>query len=427
MSNLSAEDRIIRSQVKVLKQFPFFGALLLKLQLKEDNEIGTLGTNGIDLVYSPEYVDTLDEQELNWVIIHETLHPALGHIWRKQDRYHDLWNVACDYEIHSFMQSYLDETGCYDFMKRRPEWLYNKKYDGMSADEIYEELLDDYEKNRSLLQQALQDVLDNHDMWNDSNGSGDGNGNGNEDGEEEGNGNSGGNGSSDSNGNGVSKSDNTLKREWEGAVVQAAQLEKSRGCGKVPSCMERIVKNITEPQKDWRELLAEAIVPIPDDYGFTPPDRRMSDSIFFMPDICETTDTLGKVVFMIDTSGSMGMSDIELVYSEVVGCVNQFNNVEGYIGCFDASIHNVRNISEVEDLKDYVCIGGGGTDFHEVLEYINNHAEMSEGLQAVVILTDGYASFNNLPSLDCELIWIITQKDVVPPVGKVAYLDNKSR
>ena len=406
---LSVEDRIIRSQVRVLKVFPFFGTLLLKLQVEADDKIKTLATDGRKLIYAPSYVETLTEEELNWAIVHETLHPALGHIWRKKDRYHDLWNIACDYEIHSFMHEYIRDTGHTGFMSMNSEWLYDPKYDGLSADKIYELLLDDYEKDRQQMQQLIDKLLDNHDCWGNSNNGG----------------NDSGDSSSDEDGSaeyGVG-GDSFLEKEWQGAVVQAAQIASGKMAGKVPACMERIVKKITKPQKDWRELLAEAIVPIPDDYGFTPPDRRMQDFDFFMPDFTETTDILGKVIFMIDTSASMQEPELVGVYSEVKGCIEQFGNIDGYVGCFDCAVHNFKKVNEVEDIMKYVPKGGGGTDFHVALNYIKDRDELTEGLQAVIILSDGEASYDNLPQLDCPLIWILTNDRIEPPVGVTAYID----
>lgn len=416
--SLSVEDRITRSQVRVLKKFPFFGMLLLKLEVVENEEIGTFATDGRKLIYAPSFVNKLTEEELNWVIVHETMHPALGHIWRRKNRFPDLWNVACDYEIHSFMHQYMKETGEIGFMSMPKGGLYDTKYDNLSVDKIYEMLLDDYEKDRAKMQGLIDRLLDNHGSWEDGDG-GDGDGNGD-------------NGDSDSDGNGNdgNNSENTLnnrkdylQKEWEGALVQAAQIASGKMAGKLPGCMARIVKKITRPQKDWRELLAECIIPVPDDYGFTPPDRRMQDFDFFMPDFTETTDTLGKVIFWIDTSGSMRENEITAVYNEIRGCIEQFGNIDGYVGCFDCSVHNFKKVDEVQHIMDYVPEGGGGTDFHVALQYIKDRDELQDGLQTVIILSDGEASYNNLPELDCPLIWILTNENIEPPVGTTAYID----
>ncbi len=226
-----------------------------------------------------------------------------------------------------------------------------------------------------------------------------------------------------------SRSKKEAKREfWKACVLQAAEaiaarkiLENSTEWGSIPGFAERYIEEIKRPQTDWRTVLDEFIQEDIVDYSFTPPDRRFGDSPFFLPDFNEKDDRIEKVLFMIDTSGSMSDKTVTMVYSEVRGAIEQFGGkLEGWLGFFDACVVEPQAFSNVEEFEIIRPQGGGGTSFEEIFKYVNENMSM-ENIMSIVILTDGYAPFpNESETHDTPVLWIITNEAVTPPWGKVA-------
>lgn len=389
---MKISDRIVRSRVRLLNNLPFFGILLLKLEIIEDDSLGTFATNGKYIKYSPSFAEELNELELNWVMVHEVLHCVFGHIWRRKDRVPSIWNIACDYAIHSHMMTYLKEVAEASKFLQMPRCglLYDPVFDGKCAEEIYDEIIDDLGGLDSLLDK----LLDSHEGWSDSYGDGD---------------------SDEQNG----------ERDWKASSVSAAEQANSKKPGLMGGSLLASIGKLNKPKVNWKDLVADSISSVIADYSFLPPDRRHSSFGLLLPDFNVVKDEL-KVIFWIDTSGSMSDSDIKEVYSEIVGCVQQFENLECFVGCFDASVSEPTPVSGINDIMDNVgearikLVGRGGTDFYNPIKYtVDNYTD--EEVKCIIMLTDGYASFDGLPDTgNMDLLWLINNNRVEPTVGRYA-------
>ena len=188
---------------------------------------------------------------------------------------------------------------------------------------------------------------------------------------------------------------------------------------------ERKLKELTEPQMNWREILANFVQEEVSDYSFSPPDKRYYDGPFFMPDYNETDISVKNVLFMIDTSGSMSDEMITQAYSEIKGAIDQFNGkLQGLLGFFEATVIAPVPFYDEESFMVIKPKGGGGTSFECVFKYVKS--QMADNLPAsIVILTDGYASFPPEESaLGIPVLWVINNDLVSPPWGKVARIKD---
>ena len=401
------EDRLIRARVQMLMAFPFFGILALSLKMECSYNISTAATDGLKFYYNPYFIKGLSEGEVNWIIVHEVLHPALKHLWRKGDRMHEKWNYACDYAIHCIMMQFKETASSEnrDKLQMPKGCLYDKKYDNLGAEEIYDALPQDPSKDAKYGNgapqqgngkqqqgngQVQQGTLDDHSMWDEK-------------------------GAGSAQENGQAKA-----QEWEGKIVSAAKSAESKSAGNMPGFLKRLLGKLTKPQKDWRTLLAEFVEPEPADYGFNPPDRRYSDSDFMLPDICETEDNVKEILFWIDTSGSIGDKELAVAFSEIVGAIGQFQGkLSGYIGFFDHDAYPLQPFESVDDVLKVRPEGGGGTSFHAPFEKTTYEIEKNDRqIAGIIMLTDGYASWpdesiaNGIP-----VLWLINNEDVTPPWG----------
>lgn len=382
---MSQEDRLVKSRIQLLMSYPFFGQLALYLKLVETRSIPTGATDGKKYYYNPDFVSQLSEQELNFLTVHEVLHPALGHLWRGEGKDKLIFNHATDYVINGMIRECDTNETTFKMIKGG---LYDKKFQGMSSEEVYDILINDDEYVKKAKQQAEQGIrvlIDDHDVWEQADGKGMG---------EDGQGKSG-----------------DGKEDWQGRLVQASQVAEGKGKGSVPSLIRRMLKNLTAPQKNWKQLLAEFVEQEINDYGFTPPDRRFSWNDIILPDFSEPEDVIKNLVFAIDTSGSIGEKEFQIFISEIVGCIGQFSGkVKGHLIYCDAEIHN-EGVYDLEDVAKSMPVGGGGTDFRPVFKWIRNN--LDDDCAGLIYLTDSYGTFPeqapNYPTL-----WVLTTDEDVP-------------
>jgi predicted metal-dependent peptidase len=397
------ENNLSRCRVQMLMNFPFFGILALHLEMEQDYTVGTAATDGKKFYYSPHFIKKLTEAERNWTIIHEVLHPALKHLWRKGSREHKKFNYACDYAIHSIMHQFLDEIpgsnyGQSNNLKAKLSMpkgcLYDKKYDDMTAEQIYDLLPDDFDKGEKGNDggdgsdgDGGQTPFDNHSKWEDAK---------------------------------TQEGGQAKAADWEGRMVSAAKAAEGKAAGNIPGFLKRMLGKITKPQKDWKTLLHEFIQVETCDYSFNPPDRRFSESDFFLPDFNDTNETVKDIQFWIDTSGSIGDKEMSVAYSELVGAINQFEGkLSGSLGFFDHATYGPYDFGSVEDVAKIRPEGGGGTSFHVIFNKIKELQEKEDKeIAGIIILTDGYADWpKESIAQGIPVLWLINNEQVTPPWG----------
>ena len=406
--------KIDTSKFKLLQnKFCFFGilALYFKYDVKEDVE--TAYTDGKNIVFGAKFLDNLSIGELNWVIAHEVMHVANGHLRRRGMRRPKLWNVACDYAIHSILKEFED-----DLFKMPKNVLYDKKYDNKASETIYKELYDEFgeeiEKQEKKINDLIKKMLDNHDAWEQAQKSGSDSKDGSKDSEE-----------------GFGDIDEASPEEWEKRMVGAAKLAAGKNAGHLSGFLKKILGKLTPPKKDWRLLLQEFITPEIFDYSFNPPDRRFSESECMLPDFNDVNDAVKNIVFFIDISGSMSEKVIYEVYSEVVGAVSQFSSMSGYLGYFDTEVQNFKRFEDVSEVLENKPHSGGGTEFEACFEYLNNTDELDiNDVAGIVLLTDGYCGYgkSELLSQGIPTMFVMTESDIPEaPFGRTIYLkDNEN-
>ena len=118
----------------ILRKFPLLGATMANLTFEPNQNIGTAGTDGKRVVYSPEFVNSLSYDERVCLFSHEIMHDAFDHIMRSKGKDPELWNKATDAVINQMLKAAnlpLPQGGV-----DMPEAV------GKSAEEMYEILLE---------------------------------------------------------------------------------------------------------------------------------------------------------------------------------------------------------------------------------------------------------------------------------------------
>ena len=213
------------------------------------------------------------------------------------------------------------------------------------------------------------------------------------------------------------------------AMQKCGQSERSKGAqegkgsGGTAELIERLLDKTRKPQVDWRRVLNAFVQQSVCDYSFAPPDRRFAETDFFLPDLSEREFVTKEILFMADTSASVGGGDLATVYSELRGAIEPFGGkLCGKLGFFDTRVTKPLPFEAVGDLSRIRPYGGGGTDFRVIFDYL--YEECRNDLPAcLVIFTDGYGPYpDEADTMRVPVLWIINNQRITPPFGKVTRL-----
>lgn len=401
--------RLLLSRMRILYNHGFYGLLLMHMIYAVSEEIETACTDGVRITFGIDFLDSLSDSELDFVMMHEILHVVLQHCFRGDVEDPEAYNIAADIVVNSNimlengMKASSITLSKYGIaMHVAPDGKEGHEY---TAEQVYAMLPKNLNKKGnnkspgSAVGRAKKEiskeqhqpvrVWDDHSRW------------------------------------GKYEEDDTLRDVWVKRFEDAAEAIKirdpSNARGLLPAFAERILKELKKTQTDWRTILNDFIQEEVVDYSFAPPDRRFDDSPFFLPDFNGKEDRVEDILFMIDTSGSMSDDMIAAAYSEVKGAIDQFNGkLKGWLGFFDAAIIKPQPFSDENEFKIIKPAGGGGTDFQIIFEYVFYH--MSDKLPAsIIILSDGDAPFpQEKLAGGIPVLWLLNNEEVNPPWGKVA-------
>lgn len=399
----SAREKLVTARIGLLLRAPFFGNLATRMTLiNADSWCPTAATDGRKFYYNSEFVNSLPLKQLEFLVGHEVLHAVYDHMGRRGHRDPKLWNIADDYCVN------------YDLVEQRvgdkiPVALYDTKFKGMAAEEVYDYLYENADKID--IDQLAKQLLDEH-LDGESDG-----GEGDEDGDKSGQ------------GNGRPKLSDEEKKairdEIREAVLAAAAAS---GAGNIPGGVKRMIKDLTEPVMDWRELLQQQVEStIKSDFTWSRPSRRSWHMDAIMPGMKPGEQI--DIVIGIDTSGSITDKDLKIFLSEIQGIMETYDEYKITVMGWDTEVHNVGEFTSdnLEDIRAFEPGGGGGTDPHCVWNYLQEHEIEPKKL---IMFTD-FCFFGWSPEeveQYCDTVWIIKgNKEAQPEFGVYAHYEDAEK
>ena len=403
-------DRIITARIGLLLRHPFFGNMATRLRIQAaDDWLPTAAVDGRNLFYNTQFFNAMDNKEIEFVVAHEVLHMVFDHLGRRDDRNPMLYNIAADYIVNNLLVR--DRIGT---KPRIVDCYQDFKYEGWSSEDVYDDLFKDAQKNGEEFLKQLGEMLDEHLDSEDEDGSG---GEANQEG-------------TDSNGNSVSKSKpkyskeemKQIKDEIKENMISAAQ---TAGAGNVPAGVQRLIKELTEPKMNWRELLRQQIQStIKSDYTFSRPSRKGQMSGAILPGM-NFQDTI-DICISLDMSGSIGNAQARDFLSEIKGIMDEYKDYNIKLWCFDTKVYNEQDFSADggKDLMDYEIMGGGGTDFDANWTYMKENDIQPKKF---IMFTDGYPWDSWGDDSYCDTIFIIhshRDKNLQAPFGITAHYEE---
>ncbi len=144
---IDARVKVHRNLLWINARKGFFAQLLSKLNIYgvSDPRYQTMCTNGFNIQYHPDFVLGQSDAAIRFVLCHEILHCVGDHMSRRGSRDPLLWNYACDYAINPILNVEV-VGGAFEWpsnLDGSRMGLYEEKYEGMKAEDIYDLLVDD--------------------------------------------------------------------------------------------------------------------------------------------------------------------------------------------------------------------------------------------------------------------------------------------
>ena len=144
---VDARVKVHRNLLWINARKGFFAQLLSKLNIYgvSDPRYQTMCTNGFNIQYHPDFVLGQSDPAIRFVLCHEILHCVGDHMSRRGSRDPLLWNYACDYAINPILNVEI-VGGAFEWptnLDGSRMGLYEEKYEGMKAEDIYDLLVDD--------------------------------------------------------------------------------------------------------------------------------------------------------------------------------------------------------------------------------------------------------------------------------------------
>ena len=410
--------RLLKSRMRILSEHGFYGLLLMHMSYSIDEGCPTAYTDGERIAFGPEFLDSLSDEELDFIMMHEIMHVVLKHCFRFHGGSSHQENVAADIVVNSLI---LQENGM------------DLKSITLSEHGVSMHLAPDgTEGYIHTMEEVVGMILVEVDKKKDSGKGVKGKSGGSSDGIDEDDSNDSDEGYKDDHSKwGKASSNRTLRDVWDKRIADACEAisirDASSGRDTLPLLAKRLWKELTSPKLDWRTILNEFVQPDINDYSFSPPDRRFSESPFFLPDLNgEVEDeVVSDILFMIDTSGSMSDELITSAYSEIKGAMDQFGGkLKGWLGFFDTDVAAPVPFNDEASLLEIKPYGGGGTDFDVVFKYIRDNM-MENPPSCIIVLTDGYAPFpEESAAMGIPVLWLINNDEITPPWGKIARIEE---
>ena len=398
-----------RYLVKCMLEEPFYSKVLRTVSKVRTEEIPTAGVlakdGDIKMWYNPRFFAALPVKQVLGVIKHECLHLVFEHTTTRKHEPHIIWNYATDLAINSHLDGELPDFGLMP---------------GRAFPELSEEELEKMEPKSIERRQALSDLIASFPkcqasewyfarlMENDavkealeeSGGNGEGS-------EEEGL--DGMPGTMDDHGGwgDMSEEDRELLKAKIKQAAKEAQKEcdQKGGWGSVPAELRQQIREALSNEVPWQTILKRFV-------GYS----RRSNRATSWNRIHSTYGTVSpgvkrgyesSVAVYIDQSGSVGNSELELLFAELR---NLAKKTEFTTFHFDTEVDEESKATwrrgKTPEAHRTRC---GGTCFEAPTKHANKNKRDFDGY---IILTDGYAPQPKPSHL--TRAWVITPDGQVP-------------
>jgi len=362
-----ADTQLRHAKIDLMTKSVFLSTICLSLKHEFTDKLPTAGTNGISILYNPEFLEKLSPQERTGLLAHEVWHVAFNHLTRLGDKDKILWNKAGDYVINYM----LEQSG----MTIPRGGLLDPRFANMSTEEVYN-IIKEEEPEGGPGGDFESDLLEPPPGLDEG---------------------------------GVSDkiTDMIVKAQLQSKIA-------NKDKGEIPGEIARAIDDLINPKLPWYEILQRFMSDLAkDDYSWSRPNKRFFPN-FYLPS--QHSYTIGEIVVAIDTSGSVEQHELTEMLTEIESIRDTFKPAKLTVIDCDAEIHNIFHIEKYDNITELEFHGHGGTDFQPVIDHCN-----SCNPEVLIYFTDLYADdVTNVGGY--PIIWISTSDHEPASIGETIYL-----
>lgn len=395
------ERRLKKVKIGLMRnpKFALWSGIMMVGKTAISETFSTACTDGRNELYGREFIETLDDKELGFVILHENLHKAFKHLttWKKlHDEDARLANAACDYVINLMLVE-MDPNEVFIAMPRRNGkqiGLLDQRFKGMHTKQVFD-ILKQEQVEGGDFGDGDEGGFDEHD-WEGAQKLSD-------------------------------EDKKVLEREIDQALRQG-QIAHNKVVGAGGGGLNRELGDLLNPQVDWREVLREFVKSVcnkKEASSWRRVNRRYLATDTLMPTLIG--ESIGSIAIGVDTSGSIGVEELNEFLSEIKSICEDVNPNKLDLMYWDGEVaqHEVYEASDVTNVTSSTKPrGGGGTDPTCVIRYMKDKAIKPE---VIVMFTDGCIDKWG-DDWDAPILWVISNgafaSDVYAPVGKTIHIKH---
>ena len=343
-----------------IDHYPLLGGLAAHFEIIEDYNYcirNDIHIAAIDVSNGKIYLNPANRFSLEeWIFIlaHEYLHAGLMHHTRCNGRIPYLWNVACDFVINAWLRELQIGSMPAEGL------LYDPELEGLSAESIYDILVENirkYEKLHTLRGYGMGDIIGDFSSAKPSNVS--------------------------------------LDEFCKNALSQGLEYHYATGRGLIPAGLIEEIRSLAMPPIPWDVALAKwfdiYFDPLERHRSYARPSRRQASTPdiprprYVTADIPTDSRTFGVI---IDTSGSMDAKTI----GKALGTIASYSVAHDVpfarvIFC-DAAAYDIGYISP-EDIAGRIMLKGrGGTALQPAIDTLESAKDFPKD-GPILIITDG--------------------------------------
>lgn len=351
----------------------FLGSIMCTLNFEWTRELPTAGTDAVNLLWNPDYFNSLPKESRCTDLSHELWHVALLHQVRRGSRQHELWNIACDIKIDWILKEQGHKFhGIDSVLDHEP---YNDpKYKTMVEEDIYDDLLNNSNKPpKKSPCTCCSGSLPPTDGATQIN-----------------------------------------------TVVQAMhQAVLAKQAGNLPGAVKENIKKFLDPIIPWQAALMKFLTDMLDeDTTWARPNRRHQD--IYLPSRFMDDGRLAHLVYFLDVSGSITSEQERRFTNEVKYVFDVLQPEKLTLVQFDTIIQDVKEFKEGDTFEEIEIVGRGGTSFEPVHKWIEENAPT-----AAIVFSDMYCPPMRKLSVDVPIIWVVMgNPQATVPFGTKIHINN---
>ena len=360
----------------------FWAGLSVQVPKVITEDIPTAATDGEKVYFNPNYIVSLPNNQIIFLILHELLHIIRGDVIRVGNRDKEDWNIAAD-AVENDMLKQLGgkvepiKEGIYPEGELAP-------LKGQSSEWNYEWIRKN--KNKLSIKSSHDILLKNPKIQRNP-----------------------------------SEHKNKIKRMVQAAVQIAKKKEGKDGLGSLPSELKDWIIKLTSPKVDWRTVLHEFIgTAVKQDWSWNRPHTSILLSTGCIAPTIIKNPKIANIAVLLDSSGSVNDKDLAQFWDEITGMsgiiekltIAHFTVGIDAIYTYDFNVDTIESIIPTERYQ-------GGTSIPIALEDLMQKVETNEidSPEVIIILSD-MESLMPEEELSIPIFWaVLGNKEFKAPFG----------